>query len=155
HTTPCVTLLPPCDYGLSKRVQTDLPSCDTLSSRTYPLSVAIHARLTWGATRSGGEFLHIRRPRSATRLVAQLLPGSCISQWSSEVRRPRTRLILIVALDREHPAEEVFVTGTFDNWAKSTKLDKVGSAYEKTVDLPKSDDKILYKVSTHPCLSAA
>ena len=45
----------------------------------------------------------------------------------------------------EHPAEEVFVTGTFDDWGKSVKLDKVGSAYEKTVDLPKSDDKILYK----------
>ncbi len=42
----------------------------------------------------------------------------------------------------------MFVTGTFDNWAKTTKLDKVGSAFEKTVDIPQSDDKILYKVCT-------
>ena len=45
---------------------------------------------------------------------------------------------------REHPAEEVFVTGTFDNWGKTVKLDKSGSSHEKTVDLPK--EKVLYKV---------
>ena len=39
------------------------------------------------------------------------------------------------------------MTGTFDDWKKSTKLDKVGSAHEKTVELNKVDDKILYKVS--------
>jgi hypothetical protein len=75
--------------------------------------------------------------------------------WSFGVRRPRARLILSFALNREHPAEEVFVTGTFDDWTKSTKLDKVGSAHEKTVDLPKSNDKILYKVSTCRRFNAA
>lgn len=40
------------------------------------------------------------------------------------------------------------MTGTFDNWAKSTRLDKQGSAFEKTVSLSPSDDKILYKVRT-------
>jgi hypothetical protein len=48
--------------------------------------------------------------------------------------------------NREHPADEVYVTGTFDNWSKSTKLDKDGSVHKKTVNLPKSDEKILYKV---------
>ncbi|KYG44004.1 carbohydrate-binding module family 48 protein [Acidomyces richmondensis BFW] len=44
-----------------------------------------------------------------------------------------------------HPAEEVFVTGTFDNWSKSIKLDKSGDVFKKTVTLPKTDEKILYK----------
>jgi len=51
-----------------------------------------------------------------------------------------------VCAAREHPSDEVFVTGTFDNWSKSVKLDRDGTAHEKTVDLPKSDEKILYKV---------
>ena len=46
-----------------------------------------------------------------------------------------------------HPAKEVFVTGTFDSWGKSVKLDeKDGGLHEKEVTLPKSEDKILYKV---------
>ncbi|KAI1336549.1 hypothetical protein F5Y15DRAFT_418857 [Xylariaceae sp. FL0016] len=44
-----------------------------------------------------------------------------------------------------HPADEVYVTGTFDNWAKSEKLDKVASHFEKTVALPDTRDKIYYK----------
>ena len=52
---------------------------------------------------------------------------------------------------REQPAEEVFVTGTFDDWSKSVKLDKVDTGYEKTISLKKVDEKILYKV----CLSAS
>ena len=38
------------------------------------------------------------------------------------------------------------MTGTFDNWGKSEKLEKSGSAFEKTVTLPQKEDKILYKV---------
>ncbi|KAF5486451.1 Signal transduction protein MDG1 [Colletotrichum fructicola] len=45
-----------------------------------------------------------------------------------------------------HPAEEVYVTGTFDNWTKSEKLDKVGDAFEKTVTLPEASEKIYYKL---------
>jgi hypothetical protein len=41
----------------------------------------------------------------------------------------------------------VFVTGTFDQWSKSIKLEKQDSVLEKTVTLPKTDEKILYKVS--------
>jgi hypothetical protein len=52
------------------------------------------------------------------------------------------------ALHREHPeASEVFVTGTFDDWGKTQRLDKQASGFfEKTVALP-SKDKVLYKVS--------
>ena len=32
------------------------------------------------------------------------------------------------------------------NWAKKEKLEKVGDVFEKTVTLPDSSDKILYKV---------
>lgn len=46
----------------------------------------------------------------------------------------------------EHPdAEEVFVTGTFDDWTKSVKLDKKGDVFEKTVDLKDASKKIYYK----------
>lgn len=45
----------------------------------------------------------------------------------------------------EHPANEVFVTGTFDDWNKTQKLDKKGDIFEKEVTLPISTDKIYYK----------
>lgn len=35
------------------------------------------------------------------------------------------------------PANEVFVTGTFDDWSKSVKLDKRADVFEKAVKLPK------------------
>jgi hypothetical protein len=38
------------------------------------------------------------------------------------------------------------VTGTFDNWTKSERLERVGQVFEKTVTLPESSDKIYYKV---------
>ncbi|KAI9893828.1 MAG: hypothetical protein M1814_005381 [Vezdaea aestivalis] len=44
-----------------------------------------------------------------------------------------------------HPAEEVHVTGTFDDWTKSVVLEKKGERFEKLVDLPKADEKIFYK----------
>lgn len=43
-------------------------------------------------------------------------------------------------------AKEVFVTGTFDDWAKTEKLNKVGETFEKEVQLPDASKKILYKV---------
>ena len=47
---------------------------------------------------------------------------------------------------RPHPnANDVHVTGTFDDWGKSEKLNKVGDVWEKEVDLSKADEKILYK----------
>ncbi|KAE9366231.1 carbohydrate-binding module family 48 protein, partial [Stipitochalara longipes BDJ] len=45
----------------------------------------------------------------------------------------------------EHPASEVFVTGTFDNWSKSEKLIQIGDVFEKEVALPITTEKIYYK----------
>jgi hypothetical protein len=47
---------------------------------------------------------------------------------------------------RSHPAEEVYVTGTFDGWGKSQQLEKVGDVFEKKVKLLDPADKIFYKV---------
>jgi hypothetical protein len=40
----------------------------------------------------------------------------------------------------------VYVTGTFDDWGKTVKLEKKGDVYEKEVQLLKSDEKVYYKV---------
>ncbi|KAL7932256.1 carbohydrate-binding module family 48 protein [Trichoderma chlorosporum] len=45
----------------------------------------------------------------------------------------------------EHPAEEVFVTGTFDNWTKSEQLAKEGDVFQKTVTLKDASQKIYFK----------
>ncbi|KAI0473013.1 hypothetical protein GGR56DRAFT_652780 [Xylariaceae sp. FL0804] len=45
----------------------------------------------------------------------------------------------------DHPASEVYVTGTFDGWKKTEKLEKVGEHFEKKVTLPDSSAKIFYK----------
>jgi hypothetical protein len=48
---------------------------------------------------------------------------------------------------RDHPAsDEVYVTGTFDDWKKTEKLDKVDGRYEKLVKLSDASQKIYYKV---------
>jgi len=49
---------------------------------------------------------------------------------------------------RPYTANEVIVTGTFDNWARSLQLENKGRYWEKTVPLGdvKSGDKVLYKV---------
>jgi hypothetical protein len=39
----------------------------------------------------------------------------------------------------------VFVTGTFDDWGKTVKLDRVGDIFAKEVSLP-AQQKIQYKV---------
>lgn len=44
------------------------------------------------------------------------------------------------------PASEVYVTGTFDDWGVTAKLEKVEAGhFEKKVDLPITDEPILYK----------
>lgn len=47
---------------------------------------------------------------------------------------------------RPHPASDVHVTGTFDDWGKTEKLEKVGDVFEKEVNLPSADEKYYYKV---------
>ncbi|TKX20895.1 hypothetical protein C1H76_6932 [Elsinoe australis] len=44
-----------------------------------------------------------------------------------------------------HAANEVYVTGTFDDWSKSQKLENTGSGFEKKVDLHNANEKIYYK----------
>ncbi len=57
----------------------------------------------------------------------------------------RKWLIEIVNL-RDHPASQVYVTGTFDDWARSVKLEKKADRFEKIVELPLANEKIYYKV---------
>lgn len=45
----------------------------------------------------------------------------------------------------EHPASDVYVTGTFDNWSESEKLVKSGDIFEKNVTLSDASEKIYYK----------
>lgn len=45
--------------------------------------------------------------------------------------------------DKEDKVNEVFVTGTFDDWSKSIKLEKEDGVFTKTVELPKT--KVQYK----------
>lgn len=45
----------------------------------------------------------------------------------------------------EHAASEVYVTGTFDGWKKTEKLNKVGEHFEKQVQLDDASEKIYYK----------
>ncbi|PWY72878.1 hypothetical protein BO83DRAFT_42167 [Aspergillus eucalypticola CBS 122712] len=47
-----------------------------------------------------------------------------------------------------YSANEVFVTGTFDDWGKTVKLDRVGDVFEKEVPLPVTDEKVHYKSRT-------
>lgn len=53
--------------------------------------------------------------------------------------------LLTVLHGREHPANEVWVTGTFDDWGRTVKLDKRGAIHEKLVEL-RASEKIYYKV---------
>ncbi len=56
--------------------------------------------------------------------------------------------MLTLSCCREHPASEVYVTGTFDDWGKTVKLDKKGNVHEKLVELTSANEKIYYKVRT-------
>lgn len=59
---------------------------------------------------------------------------------------PQNRLVLISSC-RKEPGGEVFVTGSFDDWATPVKLDKVGNGFSKTIDLSfAKGEKIFFKV---------
>jgi hypothetical protein len=47
---------------------------------------------------------------------------------------------------REHAANDVLVTGTFDDWQKTVTLEKKDGVFTKTVELPKVHTQ--YKVRT-------
>ena len=59
--------------------------------------------------------------------------------------------LIKVSLLRTHPATEVYVTGTFDDWARSVKLEKKGDHFEKLVKLPSAKEQIFYKVREANC----
>lgn len=44
----------------------------------------------------------------------------------------------------------MYVTGTFDDWGKTVKLDRMGDIFEKKVSLSATNEKIHYKVRD-PC----
>ncbi|KAH8423906.1 carbohydrate-binding module family 48 protein [Aspergillus melleus] len=44
-----------------------------------------------------------------------------------------------------HDANEVYVTGTFDDWGKTVQLEKKGDFFEKEVHLSPTDEKLHYK----------
>ncbi|PLB53029.1 hypothetical protein P170DRAFT_507746 [Aspergillus steynii IBT 23096] len=44
-----------------------------------------------------------------------------------------------------HNATEVYVTGTFDDWGKTIRLDKKGDVFEKEVQLSPTEEKLHYK----------
>jgi hypothetical protein len=50
----------------------------------------------------------------------------------------------VLTICREHDAEDVYVTGTFDDWQKTVQLEKEGTVFKKSVELPKT--KTQYKV---------
>ena len=51
---------------------------------------------------------------------------------------------IVLTTCREHDADDVYVTGTFDDWKKTVQLEKEGDVFKKTVELPKT--KTQYKV---------
>lgn len=125
------------------------------SARDQPLSGPESTRRPSSSSRPGLLLLDISEenpnPQSAfinvaishhgklyLQVVSAALPSSSIAPCFKLTR-----------MSREHPeASEVFVTGTFDDWGKTEKLDRKGDFFEKDVQLP-NKDKILYKVSPH------
>jgi Glycogen recognition site of AMP-activated protein kinase len=68
-------------------------------------------------------------------------------KWRRQANHLPQRLRKLICISsRDHPAEEVYVTGTFDNWSKSEKLVKTGDVFEKNVTLSSAAEKIYYKV---------
>ncbi|CAO2650124.1 Nn.00g014160.m01.CDS01 [Neocucurbitaria sp. VM-36] len=53
----------------------------------------------------------------------------------------------------EHSAHEVFVTGTFDDWRKTVKLEKEDGIFKKTVELPKTHTQYKFVVNGNWCVN--
>ncbi|KAL6707268.1 Cruciform DNA binding protein [Coniothyrium glycines] len=51
----------------------------------------------------------------------------------------------------EHAALDVFVTGTFDDWRKTVKLEKQDGIFKKTVELPKTHTQYKFVVNGNWC----
>ncbi|KAF1829343.1 hypothetical protein BDW02DRAFT_169691 [Decorospora gaudefroyi] len=51
----------------------------------------------------------------------------------------------------EHSADDVYVTGTFDDWRKTVQLDKEDGIFKKTVELPKTHTQYKFVVNGNWC----
>lgn len=62
------------------------------------------------------------------------------------------RLYVRSQTPREHAANDVLVTGTFDNWQKTVTLEKENGVFKKTVELPKVHTQYKVRTASHrPC----
>lgn len=57
---------------------------------------------------------------------------------------PAIQLRIVLTICREHDADDVYVTGTFDDWKKTVQLEKEDGVFKKTVELPST--KTQFKV---------
>jgi hypothetical protein len=102
---------------------------------------ALEIRIPLGMPFLGSPGARGRRASAAAPATAPMPPADALDQ------NPNTSYQrLLISLIREHPASEVYVTGTFDDWSKSEKLTKTGDYFAKDVTLPRADEKIYYKV---------
>lgn len=67
-------------------------------------------------------------------------------QWPSGYHHERGSPLTRDLGYRPHNATEVYVTGTFDDWGRTVKLEKNGDVFEREVQLPKADEKVYFKV---------
>lgn len=104
---------------------------------------------TWVNTRSLGKY-HGLQSRRIWPIWACVRTSHLSREFNKcaptilETKRSLTRC------HRNHPAQEVYVTGDFDNWSKSVKLEKTGDSFRKTITLPGEESRIHYKVRTVP-----
>jgi hypothetical protein len=88
-------------------------------------------------------------PASPRHLRSRIAPfSSCSTNLSLRVL---IKELTDCSGPRDHPADEVYVTGTFDDWAKSVELERKGDHFEKLLDLPQTEEKIFYKVRGVSC----
>ncbi|KAJ4331095.1 Cruciform DNA binding protein [Ascochyta clinopodiicola] len=53
----------------------------------------------------------------------------------------------------EHDANDVYVTGTFDDWKKTVELHKEGGIFKKTVELPSTKTQYKFVVNGNWCIN--
>ncbi|KAF2623908.1 carbohydrate-binding module family 48 protein [Macroventuria anomochaeta] len=53
----------------------------------------------------------------------------------------------------EHDANDVYVTGTFDDWKKTVQLEEEGGVFKKTVELPKTKTQYKFVVNGNWCIN--
>lgn len=87
--------------------------------------------------------LELRHPRTPVLDVREELESS-VSRTHDDRIGSLTGRVLAFAC-RPYNANEVFVTGTFDDWGKTVRLDRVGEIFSKEVSLP-AGEKVCYKV---------